>query len=69
MRLDMSSHWDTLTSKLETLCSSLFILLIASSQKGEASRGELGPLGQQIWVGHGLRSQPCAALVCLSPPI
>lgn len=36
----------------EALCPGLPILLIASSQKGEASKGELAPLGQQIWAGH-----------------
>lgn len=46
------SYWYTMTIPSEALCPGLLILPTASSQKGKASKGELAPLDQQIWVGH-----------------
>lgn len=57
----------------EALCPGLPILLIASSQKGEASRENLlhwaSKSGQDMTVKmSGFSNQCCASLGCLSPP-
>lgn len=64
------SYWDAVAIKWKAFCPCFLALLIASGQKGESSKGQLGPWSQKIWAVKmsGLSSQRCASLGCLSPP-
>lgn len=61
------NYRDTLTITLEAWCSCLLRLPNASSQKREASKGEPGPLGWQIWVGHGSQDERGSAASVVLP--
>lgn len=61
------NYRDTVTITLEAWCSCLLKLLNASSQKREASEGEPGPFGQQIWAGRGSQDERGAAASVVLP--
>lgn len=51
------SYWDAVAIKWKAFCPCFLALLIASGQKGESSKGQLGPWSQKIWAGHGSQDE------------